>query len=1079
MNEMLLKKPSFKKSSIAQKIVLQIVVLLIAVCCSSQVFAQKKTAATPTLKRCGTMEALQLEMQTNTELRARILQNEIDYQNSLKPGVKGASSQMNRPTSPTSLPGPVFIPVVVHVVLPNPWLITDEAVQYFIDRLNLDYSGLNPDSTNAGIYLSRRGHSLLRFVLAKRDPAGNFTTGVIRKVGTTAITTSNNEPIKNSATPTGGSTGWDISKYYNIYIGDGGAAGLLGISPGIGPGSAVLGSGNQDGVCVDYRAFGPNCFSYPAYNMSRTAVHEIGHNFGLYHPFDNGCTSNIFAQLSSAGCSLPASLLSPTLNDIPHQANPTQGCPSGPTNNGCSPVEPRMYQNYMDYTDDACYSMFTNNEVARMEWVLEHCRAGYLTTLGGTAPANTQPLDAAVNSVVSPGGQDYNEASCKGVNYPPQSCPGSFIPRLRISNAGTTTLTSITVTTTVNGLNPQTQTLSVNIRSGKSQVVELNPQTAIAGINALKFSLSAPNGGTDGNAANNELTTTFNTGVPLVIPYTENFTAAAFPPANGSAVINPDADVTWARTTAAGRPGPASIWLDLFNYNTVGERDIYRTPTINTTAFDSLKVSFYVAYQQYPGTNDSLRVVYSADCGATWFPTSYAKGGAGLSTVAGTLTTAFTPTTAQWRKETVVLTDFCLKNIRNLQIGFESYNDFGNNLYVDSITISGITGKTRNAKLEAIPKPLSAFCARDFTPEIAFSNGGTDTLRSLQIKYVVDNGTDTATYNWTGRLGKCDFTTAVLAPANAAFGTHTIKIFSLLPNGAADQVPANDTLVKPFTIFTTATLPVFEGFESATFPGSGWGLVNVNGGTTWQKSITSAKTGAASMWINNPNPSNSNGAVDYYISPIVVNSASYDSVFVDFDLSYKSGPQYPGSTVFPLDTLEVLSTVDCGASFTSVWKKWGNELQTLNDPNYTSTNSFVPSIKDEWKSKRIYLTPIVGAANFQLYFASKSNKQNNIWIDNINISSKTLPQRLKDQGYLIYPNPFNSSFLIHHSAVEPPVDLQSVQVFNSAGQMIWEKEYNGNAARQITVDLKTSASGVYILKMIYTNKTVIERIVKN
>ncbi len=1077
MNEMLLKKPSFKKSSTAQKIVLQIAVLLIAVCCSSQVFAQKKTAAVPSLKRCGTMEALQQEMQTNPELRARILQGEIDYQNSLKPNVKGSSSQMNRPATPASLPGPITIPVVVHIVLPNPWLITDEAVEYFINRLNTDFSGLNADSSNAGAFLALRGHSLLRFVLAKRDPAGNFTTGIIRKIGTTQIAQTTNQPIKNSATATGGSTGWNVSQYYNLYVGDGGAAGLLGISPGIGPGGAA-GSNNADGVCVDYRSFGPNCFSYPEYNMSRTAVHEIGHNFGLYHPFDNGCTSDDFRQLTSAGCSLPPNLLAPA-DDIPHQADPTQGCPSGSITNGCSPIAARMYQNYMDYTDDACYSMFTKGEAARMEWVLENCRAGYLTTLGGQYPASIQPLDAAVNSVVSPGGQDFSNTTCKGVIYPPQSCPGSFVPRLRISNAGTTTLTSITVTTTINGLNPQTKTFTVNIPYGKSQIVVLDPQIAIAGINALKFSLSAPNGSTDGNAANNDLTTTFNTGVPLVIPYTENFTAAAFPPANGSAVINPDADVTWARTTAAGRPGPASIWLDLFNYNAVGERDIYRTPTINTAPFDSLKVSFYVAYQQYPGTSDSLRVVYSADCGATWFPTSYAKGGAGLSTVTGTLTTAFTPTTAQWRKETVVLTDFCLKNIKNLQIGFQSYNDFGNNLYVDSITVSGVTGKIRNAKLEAIPKPLSAFCARDFTPEITFSNGGTDTLRSLQIKYVVDNGTDTATYNWTGSLGKCDFTTAALATVNAAFGSHTIKIFTLLPNGAADQVPANDTLVKPFTIFTTATLPVFEGFESTAFPGSGWGVVNVNGGTTWQKSISSAKTGAASMWINNPNASNSNGAVDYYISPIIVNSASNDSVFVDFDMSYRSGPQYPGSTVFPLDTLEILSTADCGATFTSVWKKWGNELQTVNDPNYTSTSSFVPSIKDQWKSKRIYLTPVVGADNFQLYFASKSNKQNNIWIDNINISSKTLPQRLKDQGYLIYPNPFNSSFLIHHSAVEPPVDLQSVQVFNSAGQMLWEKEYNGNAARQITVDLKTSASGVYILKMIYTNKTVIERIVKN
>ncbi len=567
MNEMLLTKSSLKKSVVFKKIVLQITVILIASFCTFHAFAQKNIPVKPALKRCGTMEALQQEMLTDPALRARIAQGEIDYQNSLRQ----PNGQMNRPSSPTNLPGPVIIPVVVHVVLPNPWQITDEAVDYFIDRLNLDYSGLNPDSANGAGFYSVRGHSLLRFVRARRDINGNFTTGVIRKVGTTQIVGTNNQPIKNSNTVTGGSTGWDVSKYYNLYVGDGGAAGLLGISPGIGPGSSVLGSGGQDGVCVDYRSFGPNCFSYPAYNMSRTAVHEIGHNFGLYHPFDNGCTSDDFRQLSSAGCSLPANLLAPA-DDVPHQSAPTQGCPNPGVSNGCAPPAVKMFQNYMDYTDDGCYSMFTKGEVSRMEWVLENCRSGYLTTLGGQYPASIVPLDAAVNSVVSPGGQDYTEATCSGVIYPAQTCPGSFVPRLRISNAGSTKLTSITVTTSINGLNSITETFNVNLTYGKSQVLKLAAQNAVSGPNALRFILSAPNGGADGNATNDTLVRNFSIAAALPLPYVENFTAPVFPPANGSAVINPDGPpdpanglgLTWARTTAAGRPGPASIFVDCF-----------------------------------------------------------------------------------------------------------------------------------------------------------------------------------------------------------------------------------------------------------------------------------------------------------------------------------------------------------------------------------------------------------------------------------------------------------------------------------------------------------------------------------
>jgi hypothetical protein len=1059
-----------------------VLAFVIAITACAQVFAQKPVPQKPVMKRCGTMEALQAQMLTDPALRARVEQGEIDYQNSLRARANGT---LNRPTSPTALPGPVDIPVVVHIVLPNPWIITDEAVDYFLARMTEDFAGINADSTNGVPFYPVRGHSLLRFVRAKRDINGNFTTGIIRKTGTTEIVGGNPQPIKNSNTATGGSTGWDVTRYYNLYVGDGGAAGLLGIAPNIGPGTAA-GTTNADGVCVDYRCFANLCFSYPEYNLSRTSVHEVGHNFGLFHTFQDACTNGDFRQLTSAGCSLPGSLLAPS-DDTPPQSNPTQGCPTGSIANGCAPPAARMYQSYMDYTDDACYSMFSKGEVARMEWVLENCRPGYLTTLGAQYPANMQALDAMVNSVVSPGGQE-DSPECDptgngGITYPAQTCPGSFVPRLRITNAGTSVLTSITVTTTINGLNPQTQTFSVNIATGRSQVVTLNPQIAVSGPNALKFVLSAPNGGTDGNPTNDEFTLNFNVATALALPYVENFTPVAFPPNNGSAVINPDGGITWARTTLAGRPG-SSMRINLYNYDDIGQRDIYRTPPVDLTNFDSLKINFYVAHQPYsdaatPPTNDSLRVVYSPDCGATWYPTSYAKGGAVLSTVPGTTTDDFVPTAAQWRKESLVLTNFCANGLKNIQIGFESYTDWGNNIYIDSIQITGVSSVATNAALVNISQPEYSLCAAGFTPEVTILNAGADTLKTLAIRYRIDNGPDVVTFNWTGSLAKCESTTITLAPANAGIGSHTIEVFTELPNGVADNAPENDRLTKSFAVFTTAATPIFEGFENNSFPSTNWGVQNVNGGTTWERSTSTARTGNGALLLNNPNTANGLDAVDYLISPIVVNSNAFDSVFVSFDWAYKPGVNYPGSTVFPLDTLEILATTDCGDSFISVWKKWGNELQTVNNPNNANDPAFTPVIAEEWKSAKVYLSPFTGSANFQLYFAMKGNKQNNLWIDNINITSQTLPQRLKDQGYLIYPNPFNSSFLIHHSAVEPPVDLQAVQVFNAAGQLVWSKDYNGNAARQITVDLKNTAKGMYVLKMIYSNKTVVEKLIRN
>ena len=670
-------------------------------------------------------------------------------------------------------------------------------------------------------------------------------------------------------------------------------------------------------------------------------------------------------------------------------------------------------------------------------------------------------------------------------------------PSVTIRNLGTDTLKTVLVGMILDGVpwGTVTRFTGLNIPTfANSRVIALSPSfSPTPGLHTFKVFTQKPNDSTDLRPRNDTATVTFTVATTLNLPYTESFETLPFPPANGSAVINPDAPArTWTRTTLAGNPGTASMRVNCFNYGpdaagNLGQRDIYRTPKLNIDAVDSLVITFNVAHRQYFGTdvtdpvNDSLNVVYSPDCGITWFPTGYAKGSATLSTVPGTSNQNFVPTgLAQWRRDRAVLKDICGKGLRSVMIGFETVNAFGNNIYVDGINIVAFNSVANNAFLQSINQPISVLCATTVTPDVTFSNAGQDTLRSLKINYTIDNG-PVVTFNWSGVLAKCGVLNATLPSSNTSAGTHLLTVYTSDPNGVADQAPSNDRLTKVFSAYVPAATPIFEGFEGTTFPSDNWGVLNLaGGGTTYERSTRAAKTGVGSMLMNNPNSINVTNSVDYFISPIVINSQSFDSMYVDFDMSYKSGPQYPGSTVFPLDTLEVWATFDCGATFKPIWKKFGYELQTVNDPSYSYLETpFMPKKQIEWRKERVYLTPYVGKDNnFQLYFVTKGNKQNNLWIDNINIRSQVLPQKLKDQGYLIYPNPFNNTFLIHHSAVEPPVDLQSAQVFNAAGQLVWDRRYNGNAERQITVNMKDMASGVYVLKMIYTNKTVVERIVK-
>ncbi|MEO5893453.1 MAG: T9SS type A sorting domain-containing protein [Ferruginibacter sp.] len=682
-------------------------------------------------------------------------------------------------------------------------------------------------------------------------------------------------------------------------------------------------------------------------------------------------------------------------------------------------------------------------------------------------PMHVLATDASVGSIIDPASGSI--------------CSTVISPKITIRNIGTDILNSVEVGMILDGSPLGDIIVLENLAlatATSSAAISLSPDfTPDSGTHQLKVYTRNPNGNADAGTGNDTATVSFTVTPTLALTYKESFESETFPVDNGSDIINEDAgSVTWTRSPDVGNVGDASMLLNAFLYEEKGERDIYRTPKINVRQLDSVVLFFSVAYKQYEGAADSLLIVYSPDCGNTWLPTSYAKGGATLSTSPGTTAEEFIPTDSEWRVERVVLQDFCTSDLQSVMFGFESYNGYGNNIYVDGINIAGFARSARNIKLSSVSQPQVALCSNDITPAVSFRNEGIDTIRSLKVNYQVDGGAIT-TLNWTGSLPKCETASVTSGTSVSTPGLHEITVFTSDPNGLNDFAASNDTLRKTFTIYnnTPVATPVSQGFETTGIPD--WGVQNFDRLITWDRSTAAAKTGVGSLWINNPATGNGTGTLDNFVSPVIENNTTIDSMFVTWDYAYQAGARYPGSTVLPLDTLEVLVTGDCGATFTSVWKKWGEELQTINDPNYSSSTTFVPANAGEWKMARVYLSPAIGTGSFQVYFSAKSNKQNNIWLDNISITSKTLPQRLKNQGYLIYPNPFTNSFLVHHTM--PPVDLQAILVYNSTGQLVRENLYNGNATTEVNINLGNLSRGIYILKMIYSNKTVVERVVKN
>jgi len=975
--------------------------------------------------------------------------------------------------------GEIIIPIVFHLVDAATALagITDRDIYEQVEYLNRDYQGRKADRYVKVIppeIYARVGKVGVKFVLARRTPGGALTTGIERRVNATP------SHIDIKANATGGLDAWDPTKYVNVWAGtfSGGDAGLLGIATfpfttGEGAQGVVIGLNTLPYTSNTARGY------YPEYSEGATLPHEIGHYLYLWHTFGDLTTCNNQDFRIQSGWPLPTGA-GPEGDDTPaEQAGPGNAYFGNPSMNyaGACTTEPFgiVYGSFMNYYDDRALFMFTEGHRKRIIGCIDLYRAGLKTSDGATPP--TAVTDAFLVTV-SPRG--LPERRSYFMNNSPLTAT--------VRNSGTSNLTSVAVNVSMDGGAPITTIFPLTLAPGRDTTLPLANISAAAGNHTMTIYTTAPNSTTDAFLNNDTLQSfiAIKPAAVLTAPFTESFTATTFPPTNWQ-TFNPNGGtLTWARSATVGFTAAGSATVNNYNYTGVGQLDELITPGINFGANDSSILTFRVAHAVYDAVDvstwDGLEVYVSGDGGVT-YTLAYKKTGNQLKTIAAAQTGSFAPTAAQtdrWRLESINLTPYIVSG-KQMIIKFRNTTAFGNNTYIDDVNVTAAVRPNIDLAALSINGVPDFSCSTTLTPSLTVKNLGVGTINNYKVSYSLDGGA-VVTTSITTPLTTQQTATITLGNLTIPAGNHTLLVYTSDPNGAVDPVTGNDTLRKSFLIVPIVTAPLTESFENPTFPPAGWAVTNPDNGTTWQRTTLAVRrvrnTDSASAYVNNFNYTGTN-RVDELYTP-TVRYSSVDSVFLKFDVA-ASTFNYSGATNVGEDTLEVLITRDCGATFQSVYKKWGTQLQTLGDPNAANNIEFKPGDRTVfWRTDSVNLTGIAGTTSaFQVVFRNTHNAPgNNIYLDNVNLNTRILPASLKQQGYLILPTAFTSQFGVWH--YEQPTTLKYIRVFNAVGQLIWTSQYNGNANKFTLIDLSGKPAGVYVVRLGYddASRNVSQRVIK-
>lgn len=913
--------------------------------------------------------------------------------------------------------GPYQIPVVVHVFHKGEPIgtgvnLSEQRIKQQIDSLTADFRRTNADAINTPTeFLPVAADAEIEFVLAKQDPDGNPTNGIVRLRGSKDIyRASFDRPLLRSESY------WPSEHYLNIYVTD------LQIFIGYAsfPVISLPGIINEttdsifDGVLVDFEYFGVNLSTPTFDSFGRTLTHEVGHWLGLRHIWGDGnCLVDDFVDDTPIANTDNGDYTSPCTFPNPDD---TEVCVMG---------EPEMFQNFMDYTDDICMNLFTQGQKTRMHAVMENAinRISLTTSPGLSAPVQFSN-DLAATEIL---------------NLSHARCESTFTPELKLVNFGTNDVTSYDVQLLIDG-SPvgAPQSISKTLIPLASDTV-IFPMQSNASSATISFEVSNVNGVSDGNPANNSIAQTISSSSSSGPPFSDNFESSS-----SNLLGDLSSSSAW---NIANAPKLLStnnaLAFEAFGNTSSTSTEILVTPPLDLSGFDAVELSFSYAYAYRQNTfYDGLEIRYSYDCGNTFASLKlFSAFGPQLATIEDMSNVEFTPANfMDWNEEKLIIPKNTLTDSYGNQvvIAFVGYNGSGNNLFIDDITIDVSNRAPFNASLTEINAP-SVICADTSSISLVVKNAGSQEIDALRLEYQ------------TNGVSMVDDVSNITIPLN---DSRTINVNIPTPNNQNDvtvrvlEVNQQADTVETENMITTVVqknvlkdeYPLAVDFESLDT----WINTAPSGSSLWQR------TAVAGNGLLRANAFDEIliGNESWFVSP-TLNTGRLDSAGLTFKVSYASRQNKN-------DRLRILASTDCGNNYSVLLLDADTDSLAITE----STAKWVPSSDADWKEFALDLSTINAVNDIIIAFVFTNGNGNDLYIDDISIRGNDLPTY--QDVVRTYPNPARGQFNVGlNLPVKAPV---TVRLIDMSGRIVFEEQIP-NGFNQILNYQAPSQEGLYFLNV--------------